>query len=418
MNRLAAAILIPFSNVAAEGGPPVHEFRIGADIAYVDASGYPSWTSGSVGKLRYDDDSDGLVASRAYVDYHGRLADTVDANLVAQVYVDDFGSGIDISEAFLRWRPMVDSRYRFRLKLGAFFPRLSFENTEAGWDSPYTINSSTINTWIAEELRTVGAEGSVSRRLSGFGGAHTLSLQVAAFVANDPAGSLLAWRGWSAHDRQSRVYDELPLPALPQLQPGMMFDRQDPFDAPFREVDDRAGYYADVEWRIGNQALLRAMHYDNRAEPTALRNGQYAWHTEFDALGAQVSLPADAGLVLQWIRGTTRMGPASNGVHVVDADFSSYFLLLSKTIDRHRLSARYEDFDVTDNDGTALDDNAEHGDVLTMAYRYEATANVALAVEWLQISTFRPAWAYAGLVPDKTERQFEFVVRLRFGNRG
>ena len=47
-----------------------------------------------------------------------------------------------------------------------------------------------------------------------FGGTNTISLQGAIFLYNDPAGSLLAWKGWSVHDRQSHFGYELPLPPL------------------------------------------------------------------------------------------------------------------------------------------------------------------------------------------------------------
>ena len=104
------------------------------------------------------------------------------------------------------------------------------------------LNSSAINTWVAEELRSTGAEFTLSRRPSGLGGAHTFSINVAAFMGNDPAGSLLAWKGWSVHDRQSRFSDDLPLPPLPQIQPDGMFSEQDPYVEPFQEIDDEVSY--------------------------------------------------------------------------------------------------------------------------------------------------------------------------------
>ena len=40
-----------------------------------------------------------------------------------------------------------------------------------------------------------------------------------------------------------------------------------------------------------------------------------------------------------------------------------------------------------------------------------------VAAEWLQIESFREAWAYYGLNPANTESQLQLSVRLRFGNR-
>jgi len=65
---------------------------------------------------------------------------------------------------FTEWRPVPKSATRYRLKLGAFYPNISLEKVDPAWSSPYTQNFSAINTWIAEEIRTFGAELSMSRR--------------------------------------------------------------------------------------------------------------------------------------------------------------------------------------------------------------------------------------------------------------
>jgi hypothetical protein len=79
-------------------------------------------------------------------------------------------------------------------------------------------------------------------------GESTSIINFAAIVGNDPAGSLLTWKGWSVHDRQSRFSDDLPLAPLPQIQPGMMFGAQDPYVEPFQEIDDEPGFYVNAEW--------------------------------------------------------------------------------------------------------------------------------------------------------------------------
>ena len=91
------------------------------------------------------------------------------------MYNDDIDDGIDLTQAYLEWRPLTLSPNRYRVKIGGFYPRLSMENRGAAWTSPYTISSSAINTWIGEEIRIFGAELSVSRRLQAFGGGHTVS---------------------------------------------------------------------------------------------------------------------------------------------------------------------------------------------------------------------------------------------------
>jgi hypothetical protein len=386
-------VAVNSASVMAQTDSP-HHVLFGVDISYVDTSGYSSWTEGSVGKLRFDDSSDGLVLSRAFVDYEGRLSDTLNAKGALEIYDDDLGSPIDFTEAYLEWRPVPRSPNRYRLKMGA--------------------SSSTINTWVAEELRTFGAEFSITRRPQSLGGAHQFGLQVAAFRGNDPTGSLLAWKGWSAHDRQSRFGDELPLPPLPQIQPGMLFEAQDPYVAPFREVDDRTGFYINGEWQLGTRMLVRVMHYDNRADPVAFENGQYAWDTKFDHIGAQFTLPGDFALIAQWMTGSTVMGPVVDDAHMVDTEFDSKFVMLTRTFGKHRLSLRYDNFDITQNDDTDEDNNPEDGLVWTAAYQHDYSDRMSFAAEWLSIKTHHCGWVYYGLDPTATEKQLQLSVRFKF----
>jgi len=394
--------------------PSRHRFELGADLSYVSVSGHQSWTEGGAGKLRYDDD--GLVFSRGFLDVGLQLTDTVELNLDIELYNDDLGPLADFTEAFVEWRPLVDSANRYRFKVGAFYPRVSMENTAPGWSSPYTISPSALNTWVGEELRSYGMEASISRRPASLGGAHSFSLHGSIFYKNDPAGALLAWKGWSIHDRQTRLSDLLPLPPIPQIQPGMWFQRQDPFLALFMEIDNDPGYYVSAEYRYSNKAMFRVTHYDNRADPRAFENGQYGWGTDFNMLGMQFTLPGDIGLIYQWMDGLTVMGPFIRGAHVVDADYYSDFLLLTRAFGPHRLSARYDRFGVYENDSVPLDDNSEYGHGITVSYAFEMNKNVSLAAEWISIYTYRDAWEYYGLEDEGTETQLQLAVRLRFGN--
>ena len=386
---------------------------VGFEVGYVNASGYESWTEGFVGKLRHD--SDGLALSRAHLDYTGKLADTLSAHVVLEGYDDKLGEAIDFTEAYLEWRPVPRSPNQYRLKVGAFYPRISLESVAAGWTSPYTLNRSAINTWVAEELRSFGAELSISRRPASLGGAHKFSVNAAVFMGNDPAGSLLAWKGWSVHDRQTRFGDKLPLPPLPQIQPGMMFAAQDSYVTPFRELDNRVSYYVNGEWKYGSRLLVRAMHYDNRADPTVLVSGQYAWETVFEHIGVQTTLPGDIGMIAQWMFGSTVMGPVMpDGAHAVDTEYDSQFLLLTRAFGDHRISVRYDRFEVTQNDSTPEDNNTEDGHAWTLSYRYGFSDTLDIAAEWLSIKTHHCGWTYYDVAPTATETQFQLAAILRF----
>ncbi len=405
-----SACIVPVMTAADEIARS-YDASVGMEFGFVKTSGYTSWTEGSVGKLRHA--SDGAVMNRLFFDLKGRLADTLNARVVLEAYDDDLGNAIDFTQAFLEWRPVPRSATRYRLKAGAFYPRISLENVDAGWSSPYTLNSSAINTWVAEEIRTIGAEVSMRRRPESLGGAHVFELDVAAFVGNDPAGSLLAWKGWSVHDRQSRFGDELPLPPMPLLEPGRMFEAQDPYVAPFREIDGRAGYYVNAQWRYANRFLVRAMHYDNRADPTVLENGQYAWATKFEHIGLQTTLPGEIGLIVQWMFGSTVMGPVINGVHVVDTEFDSEFILLTRAFNRNRFAIRYDHFEMTQNDQTPEENNPEKGHAWTFSYQFGLSKRASITAEWLSIKTHRCAFVYYGLPETVTETQLQLTLKLR-----
>ena len=115
------------STAAAQSEPANYRLDAGIDLSYIDASGHPSWLEGSAGKLRYDSDNDGLLLTRGYVDYDYRIADTLTASINAELYLEDFSSTLDLTEAYLDWRPIPRSPNRYRLKLGAFYPRVSLE---------------------------------------------------------------------------------------------------------------------------------------------------------------------------------------------------------------------------------------------------------------------------------------------------
>jgi hypothetical protein len=146
-----------------------------------------------------------------------------------------------------------------------------------------------------------------------------------------------------------------------------------------------------------------------------IENGQYAWRTKFSHFGLQTELPGDIGVIAQWMAGSTTMGPIlyPNGAHAVDAEYASYFTLLTREFGRHRLSLRYDNFEITQRDQTFEDNNAENGHALTFAYLVGLSKHVGFAAEWLSIRTHRGSWAYYGLRPRETETQLQLSLRLR-----
>ena len=115
LGLLIPVLALPPSEAFAQSDTPGRQQWVaGIDFGYVHASGLPSWTEGSVGKLRFDEGSDGLVVSRGFVDYETRLTDTLDFSAAVEFYDDDLGTAVDFTEAYLEWRPVPRSANRCR----------------------------------------------------------------------------------------------------------------------------------------------------------------------------------------------------------------------------------------------------------------------------------------------------------------
>jgi hypothetical protein len=426
LTRLSVAVALGAAAVALPAAEPGdrHRWRIEMDAGVVSRdSTLGAWTDGGIGKLRYGEDDDGMNAARVLFDYRGRITPTLATTIVAD-YVADASTGLDLTEAFVDWRPIPTSANQHQVRFGAFYPPLSLENVDPGWQSPFSYSYSAINTWIGEEIRPIGAEWSLRRRLGFEGSPHELRAFAAGFYGNDPAGTLLFWRGWSVHDRQTRLNDVLPMPPLPTWNwSGVIVGHTPQFVEPFEEIDDAPGAYAGIEWRYARRVLLQLSAYDNRADPNAFRDGQWGWQTKFAQVAMQVSLPWDIGLLAQWLEGETYWitGARANGTlspvaeFVEDAFDAKYVLLTRMFGGAHRVTLRYDDFGMARNDAVpplTVDD----GHAWTFAYRYERSARLSAGLEWLEIESRRDLWSEFYFSDERaTERELRLQVSLRLG---
>lgn len=403
---------------AAEAGDR-HQWYFEADTAYVAAtSPLRSWLDGGSSKLRIAEDDDGAVATRLFAEYRGRLSPSWHAMAVAD-YVAGPESGVDLVEAFVEWRPVAPSRNRQALRIGAFYPPLSLENVGRGWQSPFTYSYSAANTWLGEEVRPIGAEWSLRRRL-GARGAADLRVFVSAFYGNDAAATLLFWRGWALHDRQTRLGDELSLPPQPVFAQGAVVGLENQRVEPVAEIDDRPGAYAGVEWRNGERLLVQVAHWANRADPYEFRAGQWGWDTAFSQIALQAALPLGLGLVVQSMRGDTDWvlraradGTLGAGAALVTDDFAARFALVTRLWrGAHRVSLRYDDFEIERDESPASSAFVgDRGRAWTIAYRYTHSRNLAAGVEWLEVRSRRDLNPYFyGLPALSVERSL--VLRL------
>jgi hypothetical protein len=335
-------------------------------------------------------------------------------------YLDDAGKPLGATEAYLEWRPLPSSLTRHRYRFGAFYPALSLENSDTAWESPYTKSFSAINAWLGEEVRSIGAEWRVSRPLRTQGSPHDIGAFAGLFYGNDPAGTLLFWRGWSVHDRQTRLNEHLPLPPLVLPNPGggadLVIERR--LD-PIAEIDDIPGIYTGVDWSYAQRAKLSLAYWDNRADALAFRDGQWGWGTRFWQLAGQFTLPGDVGLIAQWQRGdtdwltyTTPSGATTADTLLVTDEFEASFLLLTKTIgSRHRISLRRDDFDIWRPGMLTVDQGA----AMTLAYLLSIAPRVDAQIEWLEIDSTRDLWPllYGRNDNHAEEQLLEFSVRIK-----
>lgn len=399
-----------------------HRWSLQLDTTYAASSSeLAAWTKGGLGKLRYDESDRSLNGARIFLEYRGHLTPTSWLTVVAD-HVDDASGGLDVGEAFIEWRPLPTSANRHQWKFGAFYPPLSLENSGPGWSTPFSLSYSAINTWLGEEIRPVGAEWSLRRRL-GVGSPHELGAFAAGFYGNDPAGTLLWWRGWSLHDRQSRLHDRLPMPPRPIWSNGAVVDHVDHFVEPFHEIDHEPGVYAGGEWRYARTALVQLSRYDNRADPYAFSDGQWGWQTSFNQLSAQLSLPHDFGLMAQWLSGETYwlIATAPDGTwtpftELVEDRFEAKFIMLTRLLrGSHRFSIRYDAFEMLREEAApAL--RADAGHAWTLAYRYERPARFDVGIEWQRIESRRDLWTqFYDAAPRAGETQLRVQVAVQLG---
>lgn len=380
------------------------DWEIDLDARLASSDGQTSFSNGGLGTLRFDRTESGLRLGRARFAVSETFAEVWSVHIDASSWGDHDKNPIDLTEAYLQLRPYPFAGYRFRLKAGAFYAPISLENRTVGWESPYTLSYSAINTWIAEELRTVGVEGQLDWLGIRTGHNFDAALTAGVFGWNDPAGYVIATRGFALGDRQTTVFgrfgssDSLPLKSRDL----------------FREIDGHAGVYAGVEARYLDRVVVRALRYDNRGDPTSLDSGTHllAWQTEFNAVGLRAESKGGWAAIVQWLDGQTHIEP--NHFDLI-WPFRARFALVSRQILNHRFSLRYDSFAVDLR--TAGDSGYQRGHAWTAAYVFEPNTHWKFTVEWLRVTTDTANRALElGVSPFATETGIQLGVRYALGS--
>jgi hypothetical protein len=178
------------------------------DIRATSTNSLTSYLAGGQGKFGTSDGSQ-LSLSQA----GAQLAINWDSGFSAHGIINAFHTGmgsydndsaVGFTEAYIKYRSLPnDSGYRLQSKAGIFYPEISLENNAYAWASKDTLNSSSLNTWIGEEVRVLGGEVKLTRLGKLTNNKFDLSLSMSLFTNNDPSGALLAWHGWTTSSRQT-----------------------------------------------------------------------------------------------------------------------------------------------------------------------------------------------------------------------
>lgn len=408
LQPILLASLLPV--LLAAGQAQAVNWRGKLDVRAAYADGAQGWADGGMGKSRYDSDSRVLGLGQAVLRGDADLLDTVTASVILGASEQHHGV-VDIEEAWLGWNPLPSGPWKLRVKAGFFFPPTSMEVDYGGidWTPSRTISSSAINSWIGEEVRTNGLEFKLSHSGRYDGSPHDFGLTGAVFTGNDPTGTLLAWRGWSVGDQIAGRNAAFRLADLPVYRSTGAIRRQQRTIHPFRELDGRLGYYAGANYAYGEVLELDVLHYDNRGDPMVVKDGQYAWRTRFDHIGAALHPGGDWELLAQAMRGDTLMGP--NAVFV---DYRAWYLLASHPLWSGRLALRYDRFSTAGHDILPSDPNDEHGHAVALAYGFDLTPSLSLMTELLQVSSERGVRSQIGLRPAQLERSLVTSLRWQF----
>jgi hypothetical protein len=370
------------------------------DLRIVRAGQAPSWMDRGPGKTRYGGVDDHGQFERVTRFAISQLAIEPGARLpwgmVAHVQVNWEGNVDDqgnvgpthdaprLVEGWVRkqWEGDGDG---WSLLIGVSNPTFSLEHIGPAWTPRYTLTPSALNTWLWEEGRVLGLEGEWwgtvrDWQVSTFGGAGW---------GPDQQGILLAQRGWVLSDWLAGENSAVVLPS-----PGAQTHE-------FDERDGRPALYGGVDvrdpWKIGD---LRLGYYDNLGNQAVTG----VWETRYGVAGIGVQPLPGLDVLFQYLIGTTatRSKP-------FDSTIQALYPLVTYRWRNHRVTVRYDNFRVEDNDGQPPD-SRERGEAVTFAYLFEFCLRHRLAFEYIIVDSHRSN----GSQPDPSDNGFQVSYRFRY----
>lgn len=363
------------------------------DTRIVHGSRDLGWTDRGPGKSRYGGNPNGdgpsrdtrLVLSHLALEIGGSLPFGLVPRAQIELETDaDSSTRPLLIEAFVR-REWGTAARGFGLQVGTMNPPLSLESSGPAWTPAYTLTPSALATWQWEEMRSTGVEGEWWHRL---GDELRLDLIAGAGFGGDDMGALVAQRGWVLSDYLAGVNVELPLPTRGRTM--QVFDEQ----------DHRPGVYARALLADRRDTVQLLLGYVDNLGAQRKSNG---WTTRFGTVGAIVRPLPRVTVAAQYLEGAT-----TTQVNAFDSAFRAVYALVSLDWKRHRLTARYDFFRVDDHDGPPI--TREHGNALTFAYLLEVGLRHRFAIEYLRLTSHRPATGF----DDPSDGGWQFSYRFRY----
>lgn len=342
-------------------------------VNYVNADGQTSWFDEGTGILAYSKDS--VNVQQALIELSDDFSHGLSYAIVANYYA--LGEqNLGISQAQISYKPLSSNKLRWRARVGFFYPQLSLENVDTGWLSPFTYTQSAINSWVGEELRTAGLELTLYSPGRARNSAISWAIHGSVFKANDPLGTVISWRGFAMHDRQSLNNDRISFAPYPSvIEQDKIFHPN--YVEPYHELDGNIGFYLGTHIEYYKQSTLRYYYYDNQADPLAVSGERlYGWRTKFHSLALQHKFNRNTRVLGQWLSGSSVMG-----ARYVYIDFDAWYVMLSHKYKAHRVSLRFDKFQVREDDIFPWDPNNSDGHGYTLAWRYQLDKNWQVGLE-------------------------------------
>ncbi len=277
---------------------------------------------------------------------------------------------------------------KFRFRAGAFWLPTSRENVDEMWNSRYTITYSALNSWIAQEVRPIGADLQFSPNFYITAGA-------TAFRGLDTMGTALANRGFTFSSRLSVYNEEIALPPPNEVTRPIHW-----------EGGGNIGWSGRLRLQVPEQGLIQFAHVDNRTEIYPGKPPDVPWNTRFNLVSGEVGSTSPSTMAAEWLDGRTAVAFPGGQFTM---DFQTWYVLASQKSGKERFTTRYERFSTRPHNPAAGNSHRENGHGLTIAWLHEFSGHVRAGLEYEHVNGERP------VLQNPNIGGSTYTVELRYG---